>query len=366
MATPTEADRIMPLDATRDEIDGTPAAMSRALEALAPSVRDLATALALRRIARVAIIGSGDSLAVGMMAAGAFAQFARRQLDAVQAYEFATYGYPDFGGDRAAILISSSGRPSPVRDALTRALTGDAFVIGVSDRAGRDNPFLSRPAFSLCPGAAKRGMPTQSTSVTLALLLRLSIEWGQILGHVIDGTALEELLIVPKRLAFIAQAQGKAASAIGVALGDWRRIHIVGAGPNVGTAEAAALLFAAGPGLAAVAHSVEEIHHALKLATLGNGDLVLVLAPREARAERLLAETVGAAGKRGAHVIVLGTSGLGGAAEIPLPRTLEALSPLLMLPVLQRMALSAALSVADNATLSFRTRPFASSYRAEW
>lgn len=355
MAVPTDADRIMPLEATRLEIAGTPVAMSRALDRLAGPVRDLATALTLRQIARVAIVGAGDSLAVGVMAAAGFAQFAGKPLDAIQAYEFVTYGHPDFGSDRAAILISSSGRPSPARDALTRALAGDAFVIGISDRAAPDNPFLGRPGYALCPGAAKRGMPTQSTSLTLAVLLRLAIEWGQILGHVVDGTALEELLSVPKQLELIARVHADAVLAIAASFGDWRQIHIVGAGPNAGTAQAATLLFAAGAGLSAAAHTVEEFHHALKLAGLTRRDLVLVLAPAGSRGKALLTQTVAAAKARDAHVIVLGAAGLGGSLELPLPHTLEALSPLLILPLLQQMALGAGLAIAQDATQSFRT-----------
>jgi len=366
MAAPTEADRLMPLDATRAEFEDTPTAMARALQSLAEPVRDLATALVLRHIGRVAVVGSGDSLAVGMMASCGFAQFADKPVDAVQAYEYATYGHADFGADRAAVLISSSGRSSPTRDALTRALAGDAFVIGISDRSGPDNPFLSRPGATLCPGAAKRGMPTQSTSVTLAVLLMLAIEWGLVQGQVRSETALQELRIMPKRLSAVVNAHAAAASAIGAALTSWRQIHIVGTGPNVGTAHAGALLFSAGPGLSAIPHAVEEFHHALRLAGLTDRDLVLVLAPPSCRAEARLAETVLAAKARGAHVVVLGRDGLGGTSELPVPRTLEALSPLLLLPLLQQMALDAGLSVADDPLQPFRHRSFAASYRTSW
>jgi len=352
----------MPLDATRAEIDATPAAMSRALETLAEQVRDLATALVLRQIARVAIVGSGDSLAAGMMAASGFTQFADKPADAVQAYEYATYGYADFGRDRAAVLISSSGRPSPTRDALTRALAGDAFVIGISDRPGPDNPFLRRPSYALCPGAAKRGLPTQSTSVTLAVLLLLAIEWALVLGQAGAETALKELRIMPKRLDFVRLTHGAAARAIGATLTTWRRIHIVGAGPNVGTAHAGALLLAGGAGLSAVPHAVEEFHHALKLASLTECDLVLVLAPPGARAEARLVKTAATVKARGAHVVVLGM-GLGGSLELPLPHTPEALSPLLLLSLLQQMALGASLSVADDPVNPFRTRSFAPTCR---
>ena len=341
----------MPLDATRAEIAGTPAALANALESLAAPICDLAAALARRHVARVAVVGSGDSLAVGMMAAPGFAEFAGKPVETIQAYEYATYGHPAFGRDLAAFLISSSGRPSPTRDALTRALGSDAFVVGVSDRAAADNPFLTRPTHALCPGSAKRGMPTQSTIVTLAVLLRLAVEWGRTLGHVPGDSTLEELRAVSDRLAATARTHGDTARAIGASLAGWRRIHIVGAGPNVGTAHAGALLFAGAAGLVATAHAVEEIHHALRLASLGRQDMVLVLLPPGTRAEARLIDTIAAAKGRGAHVVVLGTG------EVPLPGTLEPFSPLLLLPILQQIALGAGQAVAQGATAPFRTRP---------
>lgn len=357
----------MPLDATWTEIGGTPLAVEYALESLASSIKDLAAALTLRRIARVAVVGSGDSLVVGLMAAAAFAEFAGRPLEAVQAYEYAAYGHPDFGPDRAVLVVSSSGRPSPTRDALARALAGEAFVIGISDRAGEDNPFLTRPPFALCPGAAKRGIPTQSTSATLAVLLRLAVEWGLLLT---DGfrcaAAASELRRIPKRLSVILGAHAETTEALGWALPSWRRIHIVGAGPNVGTAQTAALLFGAGPGLAALPHEVEEFHHGLKLASLTRDDLVLVLAPSGSCAEDRLSQTIAAARARSAEVVVLGASRSGGTVEIPLPRTIEAFSPLLMLPILQQIALHAGLAVAQDAMQPFRARALPATHSMCW
>ncbi|TWB52976.1 SIS domain-containing protein [Nitrospirillum viridazoti] len=342
----TEADTLMPLPATARERADTPTAVDRALTRLAAPVRDLAAALTARGIGRLLVAGSGDSLSVGLMATPAFAAYAGIPCQAVQAFELARYGHPDLGAHTAVAVISSSGRPSPAHDALARARESGALVIGICDREG--TPFLAPPVWGLCPGASKGGMPTQSTTATLAVLTLLALEWGEVLRRPMAGPR-REVAALPATLERVLRSD-TAIHALGATLATWRHLHIVGAGPNTGTARCIADLLTAAAGLAALPHAVEEFHHALRLQALTPTDLVLVLAPPGARAADHLAETAAAAHARGAAVVVLG------GPDFPMPGMDEPMTPLPLLMQGQALALAA----GDAAARAGRFRMIAS------
>ncbi|MEA1648007.1 SIS domain-containing protein [Nitrospirillum sp. BR 11164] len=342
----TEADTLMPLPATARERADTPAAVARALTRLAGPVRDLAAALTVRGINRLLVAGSGDSLSVGMMATTAFAAYAGIPCQAVQAFELARYGHPDLGPGTAVAVISSSGRPSPAHDALARTQEEGALVIGICDREG--TPFLAPPVWGLCPGAHKDGMPTQSTAATLAVLILLALEWGEVLRRPMAGSR-REVGALPATLESVLRSD-TAIHALGATLATRRHLHIVGAGPNTGTARCIADLLTAAAGLAALPHAVEEFDHALRLQALTPADLVLVLAPPGARAADRLADTATAARERGAAVAVLG------GPDFPVPEMDEPMTPLPLLMQGQALALAA----GDAAAVAGRFRTVAS------
>ncbi|MDG3439111.1 hypothetical protein [Nitrospirillum amazonense] len=327
----TEADILMPLPATAREWADTPAAVGRALTRLAGPVRTLAAALAARGIGRLLVAGSGDSLSVGLMAAPAFDAYAGIPCQAFQAFELAQYGHPDLGVHSAVAVISSSGRPSPAHDALARAQESGALVVGICDR--EDTPFLVPPAWGLCPGASKKGMPTQSTAAALAVLILLALEWGNVLRYP-AADVRGEVTTLPAALESVLRSDA-AIHALGATLTTRRQLHIVGAGPNTGTARCIADLLTAAAGLAALPHAVEEFHHALRLQALTPADLVLILAPPGARAADRLADTATAARARGAAVAVLG------GPDFPVPEMDEPMTPLPLLMQGQALALAA-------------------------
>ncbi|WP_145749424.1 SIS domain-containing protein [Nitrospirillum amazonense] len=322
----------MPLPATAREWADTPAAVSRALSHLAAPVRDLAAVLTARGIGRLLLAGSGDSLSVGLMATPAFAAYAGIPCQAVQAFELARYGHPDLGARTAVAVISSSGRPSPAHDALARAQDSGALVIGICDRAC--TPFLAPPVWGLCPGASKDGMPTQSTTAALAVLILLALEWGEARRRPIATEVRRQMAAMPAVLESILRSDA-AIHALGATLATRRHLHIVGAGPNTGAARCIADLLTAAAGLAALSHAVEEFHHALRLQALTPADLVLVLAPPGARAADHLADTATAARARGAAVAVLGGT------DFPVPDLAEPMTPLPLLTQGQTLALAA-------------------------
>ncbi|MDE1145068.1 MAG: SIS domain-containing protein [Azospirillaceae bacterium] len=341
----TVVDDIMPLAATAAEVADTPAAIGRALARLADPVAGLAAALTAHGITRLIITGSGDSLSAGHMAAPAFAAYAGIPCQAVPAHELVAYGHPDLGPGTAVAVVSSSGRPGPAHDALDRARHSGAFVIGISDRDTPGNPFLAVSAGSLCPGAAKAGIPTQATSATLATLFLLAIDWG---GARTPAGVRAQLAAMPTLLEQVRHRGRDAAGTLGVTLPRHRMLHIVGAGPNAGTAHAVADLLTAAAALAALPHEAEEFQHALRPWALGRDDLVLALVPPGARTAPRLLDAIRVAEAAGARAVTLG------GPDHPLPVVDEFLSPLPLLMLAQEMTLAAGDAVAQAGS-GFRT-----------
>src|SRR5262245_3121619 len=132
---------MMPVAATRREVAAQPETLARVLAEQSAAVRALAATLAERDVREIALIGSGDSWFAGLACRLAFETYAGVQAEALQAYEYAAYGRSAFDQHTAAIVISSSGRPTTTWDALDRALATPAYVIGITDNPYSGNPF---------------------------------------------------------------------------------------------------------------------------------------------------------------------------------------------------------------------------------
>ncbi len=170
---------LMPLHATKHEVDHQPEVVATALKANHADIVALATEIARRGIDKCYLVGSGDSMFAGLCVKEAFQSYARMPLDVIQAYEYAAFGQEGVDEHSAILVISSSGRKSTTRNALERALKSPGLVIGVTDCAVEDNPFFSEPCYKLVPGATKDGWPTQTTTATIALLIDLAIQIGK-------------------------------------------------------------------------------------------------------------------------------------------------------------------------------------------
>ena len=155
---------MMPIAATRAEVAAQPEVIARVLAEQSTTIRELAQQLAARDTRRIALLGSGDSWFAGMACRLAFATYSGLPAEAIQAYEYASYGDPSFDAATAAIVISSSGRPTTTWDALDRALRTAAYVIGITDKPYAGNPFHEKVHTALVPGAAKVGWPAQTTT----------------------------------------------------------------------------------------------------------------------------------------------------------------------------------------------------------
>lgn len=340
---------LMPISATRREVAAQPEVVARVFEQLHDSVRALARELAGRGVRQVLAAGSGDSWFAAQAVRLAFERHAGLRMEPYQAYEYAAYGAPDVDDRTAIIVISSSGRPTTTWDALDLALASPAYVIGVTDRNAPENPFVARPHTALVPGAQKVGWPAQTTTATIALLLDLAIALGRERGHLSasDAERLEGALReIPERMAQVLTEARDWAHDLAVTLGGRRFYTFVGSGPSYAVAQVGSALLAEGPQEIGLALTVEEFHHALRVATLQPGDPLVLIAPAgatDARAE----DTIRAAAAWGARPIAIVTGGTAGLLAMSpdglrVPDVDEAFSPLLTLPPLHLLSIELA------------------------
>ncbi len=351
---------MMPISATRAEVADQPAVVARVLADLAGSIDDLAATMAARGTRQVLASGSGDSWFAAQAVALGWERYAGIPIIPLQAYEYAAYGR--LGEDAATthLVISSSGRPTTTWDALDRALAAGGLVVGVTDNASADNPFVARPPVALVPGASKRGWPAQTTTATMAALLRLAIAFGRERGHLDAAraaTALRELDALPGAMAGALRQGEPWAESLAPSLDGRHVFALVGGGPSFAVAQNGSALLAEGPQALGLPLTVEEFHHALRIATLGPGEPVILIAPAgesDARC-RDTARVVRAWGARLISLVTPGTADIAGDGPdgLVLPAIAEPFSPLLTLLPLQQLSIA----LAARKVAAGHTRP---------
>ncbi|HMO57896.1 MAG TPA: SIS domain-containing protein [Roseiflexaceae bacterium] len=349
---------MMPISATRREVLAQPEVVAGVVRDQAAAVRELAQVLAARGTRHVALIGSGDSWFAGMACRMAFEQYAGVAIEALQAYEYAAYGHAAFDTTTAAVLISSSGRPTTTWDALDRALATPAYVIGITDNPYAGNPFSEKVHTALIPRGAKVGWPAQTTTATIAVLIALAIELGRARGHLADAVADQLTTELHSTVDAMAEAlkRGDAWAAAHVPqllAGGQRRIYtFVGSGPGLGVAYNGMALLGEGPQEVGIAITVEEFHHGLHIATIAQEDVVVLIAPSGAADSRLLdtARSVTTWGSRLLALVGPGDTAIRALAAdlLELPAAPEPMTPLLYLMPLHQLSIHLAQQKVDH------------------
>ena len=345
-ASEKEGDVYMPIEDSWREICTTPSVMSRELENQQGVLEKIALDLQKRGVKHILILGSGDSWFAGMAVCHAFEHYAGISALPIQAYEYAMYGSLIADENSAVIVISSSGRPTTTWDALDRALDTEAYVIGISDTYYEGNPFLEKPHASINPSAKKLGMPTQTTTVTIGLLINLSLILGRKTSLLDKGTyddLVAQLRNTPNQLLGMLATIGETL-ADASQHGALHRIHtIIGSGPNYGVAHAASALLAEGPQFTGHPMPAEEYHHALRGRTILKGDPVLLIAPSGQGYPRVV-EASSDLKELGAYMLAVVDEGEQSITSlvdncIHVPSVDEPMSPLLTLPPVQMYSL---------------------------
>ncbi len=343
---------MMPIAATRREVAAQPEVIARVLAEQSGAIRDLAVRLAARGARQVVLLGSGDSWFAGMACRLAFETYSGLPAEAIQAYEYAAYGHASFDAATAAVVISSSGRPTTTWDALDRALATPAYVVGITDKPYAGNPFREKVHTAIVPGALKVGWPAQTTTATIAVLITLAIELGRARGHLAEAAAeacIAQLLALPELMQRVLEQSGAWAEQLArawLSAGVRRTYTFVGAGPSLGVAYTGMALLAEGPQEAGIAIAAEEFHHGLHIATIARDDVVVAVAPSGAASRRMLdvARSVHTWGAQLVALVDTSDTAIGALAgsTLTLPEVAEPLTPLLTLLPLHQLSIALA------------------------
>lgn len=247
-----DAKSIMPLISTRQEIDATYSLLKK-LDQTWPTLFS-GCRLQADELSRIILVGSGDSWTAALTAAAWINTNSHLHCLAYQSFEFLSTDPGQYGRETLIVIISASGRPSPVTEALKYALMSQAQVLGLTNSSG--SPFSKLTENMVFTGAIKNGIPTQSTSATLYLLLRLV--------DVIKGFTSEYEYFPDLRqddfIALREEWQEKDRER-------YRKSSITFLGNHLtwGISLAGSNLLSCGPQLHADFFPVEEFHHSLRL-----------------------------------------------------------------------------------------------------
>lgn len=339
----------MPLAATRRELDQEPAVVARVIATLAGEMTCLAKQMESRRTKQILVIGSGDSYFIGLAARLAFQTCAQIHITVLQALEFACYGHPNVDEHSAIFIISSSGRKSVIWDALERAATTPALIVGITDNAEPSNPIPQKAHVTLLPRSQKAGYPTQTTAAALTLLLMLAVEWGSIMDSISQPSCNElkhQIKLLPEKMNSVLENSHNFAKQIAAETCEQNVFTLIGSGPNEASAHIGSALLAEGPQRFGLALPLEEFHHSLRQYALQPGNPVILIATQPVCLQRSLdtARATRAQNAFLAGIISEQTRDIGDYCHhhLTIPEAPEILSPLLTLIPLQELSIQLA------------------------
>ncbi|GGH17862.1 hypothetical protein GCM10007036_19650 [Alsobacter metallidurans] len=248
--------RLARVERTRTEMMAQGSAIARTLAAEAPAIERLAAALRERGVARVVVAGCGDSWHVGAGVRHAFESLLGIPLEAAQALDYASYGVAAADARTLVIGISASGTTPVIMDALERARMRGAFTLGVSNTPG--SALLTAFDDGLVVHATRSGWPTQSSTATMALLMRLAQRWADTPEAERFGADLDA---IASRLDGLAIALDAPVAALATTVADAPLVLFAGLGPNMATACFGAAKVKELSPVHAIATPLEEYHH---------------------------------------------------------------------------------------------------------
>jgi glucosamine--fructose-6-phosphate aminotransferase (isomerizing) len=337
---------IMPFDTSKQEIFEQPHVFKRVFQNSKRTIRELAKHLVDRNVKSLILLGSGDSYYAGLCTKFAFEEYAGINLNVIQAYEFASFGSVHVNSESAVIIISSSGRISTTRDALAKAKTTGAYIIGITDNEFVGNPFIEQTDFFIVPGAKKSGWPTQTTSSTIGILIELSIFLGFENKHNSEKESYEllnELDKIPNKIQSVLDNYSNEFRIL-THIYQNQKIIFLGSGPGFGVANIGTALMAEGPGIISTCFYIEEFFHALRTYSLEPGDLVILIAPNDSSIPRY-EDVLEIAKRTGIYLVVVTVEGVdmfdkGSNLVLKTPLVPVPMNPLLAIIMVHRITIS--------------------------
>ncbi|EOZ9299949.1 hypothetical protein A3462_05910 [Enterobacter bugandensis] len=259
---------VMPLSATRKEVSNI-AGYIRRFDYL-ESTDVVSNLININQIRNILILGSGDSYALALLYSALFNQITGMPVRAIQSWEFICEksGYLD--DSWLVIVLSASGRQSPVVDSLIKAQNYSAQVIGITNN--EESIFAILAEIRITTGVTKVGMPTLSNIATAL--------WLDAVGGALSTSYKSSMKNEHDQLKTAVEFLPDIASFIWckelVQLLSTHRITILGSGGDYGLASLFSNLLWCGPQIPNQVLQLEEYAHALRLNQSSEDDLIII------------------------------------------------------------------------------------------
>lgn len=283
------------------------------------------------KINRVYITGCGDSYLAGLACRDLFVKYAKIHVEVYQAIEFSRYVCPNEVDDKAVVLsISSSGRVARTIECALRAKEKKAVSIGVTrDPESRLAKTANEKIVVQIPDVVGVAPGTQSYIASQLAIISFAIALGkergvltqeeadQIFDYIAEmGPAMKQTVeanfdLIKKYVQAYTEEENPNRIKI---------FHILGSGPNWGTAQFGSMKLLEASGFDSVPQGIEEWAHT-QYFTTKPGTHVIVLAPKGESRDRAL-EVLQAVGVMDGKKIVIGEESddeLARAADIYFP-----------------------------------------------
>lgn len=333
---PLDPKRRARVEATGPELRSQPNAVRATLERNDPALDGIAEHLA-RHVARVVLVGAGDSLAVMIAARSALEIALGVPCEPMQSLEFAYFHGHLVDASTAVIALSSSGETTRTVEALLVAQGRGAYTVALTNTEG--STLEQEAAMALRIVATRVGWPTQSSTAALALLLELAVRVAEVRDVSVASTFRPGMDRLPELMESTIADLDQPIASIAAAEVDARMVLFSAGGPS----EAAAIVGAAKvkecTPIHALAIQVEEYHH---YNSQKAGEPLVLIAPTGPTRARAF-DTGTDAHRWGGRLYVVTTEGervfdaLAPEATLELPSVPEPLSGLLTLLPAQLM-----------------------------
>jgi len=274
---PKDPNRFRRANSTYEEAIVQDTIIQQAVETELQNILTIARALSSRKWKRVYILGCGDSWFAGLGIRLAFERILGVPTEAMQALDYALYYHETSDSDTLVIGISSGGNTPAVMQALQQARAAGAMVIGVTNN--ENTPITQEFEHSIYVRATRKGWPTQASTASMAVLIRLAIELSKASSSVSTDNALalqKQMETFPEIISKTIQMTDPLMKAMAKTLAQARFLFFCGGGPNFAAAAFGAAKVKELCPIHATAIPLEEFHH---YRSLKPGDPLILVAP---------------------------------------------------------------------------------------
>ncbi len=239
-----------------------------------------------RKINRIYCLGTGSSFLAGIAQAFAFRMITGMNAEAWNSLEFRLYLPPGVDRHTAVLLNSHSGKSPGDVETIKRAKAAGAFTVAVTDIENTPLTESSDYCF-LGPGGAKHEMPSTRTYATAVFRV---LQFINALGRTDRKSGFhdygEELSRIPGHMRQCIDFFDEKGPEYAGKLSGFSDFLVMAQGPNLSTAQEAAMGLTQATGLPAQGFLLEEYLHG-QIQSLSEKDAVMIIASPGPCSERL-------------------------------------------------------------------------------